>query len=108
MMIGTWGSNGRTAMHHDAKELATRYGWLGQSNISESAYWGLADQWVRFLHCHHGNGGDDDNDDGDGDGDEYTNLCLSSLLPALSIHILLTFHLPSPFSFLPYLTIPLL
>ena len=36
-------------------------------------------------------------DDGDGDdNDEYTNLCLSSLLPALSIHILLTFHLPSP------------
>ncbi len=33
-----------------------------------------------------------DGDDGDND-DEYTNLCLSSLLPALSIHILLTFHL---------------
>jgi hypothetical protein len=31
--------------------------------------------------------GDNNNDD------EYTNLCLSSLLPALSIHILLTFHL---------------
>ena len=27
------------------------------------------------------------------DDDEYANLCLSSLLPALSIHILLTFHL---------------
>ena len=44
---------------------------------------------------------DDDDDDGDGGGDdddddEYTNLCLSSLLPALSIHILLTFHLPAP------------
>jgi hypothetical protein len=32
--------------------------------------------------------------------DEYTNLCLSSLLPALSIHIFLTF--PSPISFLHY------
>ena len=42
------------------------------------------------------------------DDDEHANLCLSSLLPALSIHILLTFHLPSSFSFLPYLTIPLL
>ena len=43
----------------------------------------------------------DDNDD------EYTNLCLISLRPALSIHhILLAFHLPSP-SFT-MLTIPLL
>ena len=38
--------------------------------------------------------GDDDCHDGDGDvDDEYTNLCLVSLLSALSIHILLTFHL---------------
>jgi hypothetical protein len=38
----------------------------------------------------------DDEDEDDND-DEYTNLCLISLLPALSIHhILLAFHLPSP------------
>jgi hypothetical protein len=38
---------------------------------------------------------DDDGGDGGGDDDdnEYTNLCLSSLLPALSIHVFLTFHL---------------
>ena len=30
----------------------------------------------------------DDDDDDDDDNDEYTNLCLSSLLPAASIHIL--------------------
>ena len=42
----------------------------------------------------------------DGDDDEYTNICLFSAVPALSIHIFLTFHLPFP-SFLPYLTIPL-
>ena len=31
--------------------------------------------------------------DSDDDNDEYTNLCLFSLLPVLSIHIPLTFHL---------------
>jgi hypothetical protein len=47
-----------------------------------------------------------DSDGGDDGDDEYTNL-LQSLLPALSTHILLTFHLPSP-SFLLSFTIPLL
>ena len=47
---------------------------------------------------------DNNKNDDDGGDDEYTNLY--PLLPALSIHILLTFSSPSP-SFLPYLTIPL-
>ena len=55
----------------------------------------LASPSLLSLSCY--NNDDDDDDDHGNDDDEYTNLCLSSLLLALSIHIFLTFsfHLPA-------------
>jgi hypothetical protein len=46
---------------------------------------------------------DDDDDDHNDDEEEYTNLCLISLLSAAFYSYI--HHFPSPFSFLPYLTI---
>ena len=47
---GTWGSNGKTTYSHkDAGELQKKGGWTGQSNLKNSAYWALENQWVYMM-----------------------------------------------------------